>query len=400
MKNRSILDYLVKGRKSHKPTLLSFPLSQSVEHPSQTQELNQHEQHEIEPSLTPIQEVDQNEHEYETDPSSTPTQVGGNPGFMPCQEEEFDVDLLTHDPGKQKPILSYPINDQDVIRRLFIDKKPCRPKPKADFPQTPYGNKLRRFKAYWSDKYDWLEYSELNDAAFCFFCYLFKDTTNASEYDPFVDGGHKNWKKALETFEKHEGGFAFEIRSSIPRDESATSNNKGNFLELLEWLAGKSENVAKIVLISTPGNHQATAPSIKKDLIKCYVKETTRLIVESLDNDLFAILADEFSDVSHKEQMAICLRYLDNEGYVAEGFLGAVKVDDTSSKTLMATIKKLLANHSLSMSNIRGQGYDGTSNIRGALNGLRNLIMRNNPCAYYVHCFAHQLQLTVVAVAK
>ncbi|XP_074271502.1 uncharacterized protein LOC141595434 [Silene latifolia] len=66
----------------------------------------------------------------------------------------------------------------------------------------------------------------------------------------------------------------------------------------------------------------------------------------------------------------------------------------------MAAIKDLLDGHSLSMSNIRGQGYDGASNMRGELNGLRNLIMRNNPHAYYVHCFAHQLQLTLVAVAK
>ncbi|KAK9713778.1 hypothetical protein RND81_06G051100 [Saponaria officinalis] len=68
--------------------------------------------------------------------------------------------------------------------------------------------------------------------------------------------------------------------------------------------------------------------------------------------------------------------------------------------TLMASIKELLDEYSLSMSNICGQGYDGASNMRGELNDLRNLIMRNNPYAYYVHCFAHQLQLTLVVVAK
>ncbi|XP_074301513.1 uncharacterized protein LOC141632909 [Silene latifolia] len=95
-------------------------------------------------------------------------------------------------------------------------------------------------------------------------------------------------------------------------------------------LLEKGENIAKIVLSSAPGNHQATACSIQKDLIKCCGKETTRLIVEDLDNDLFAILADESSDVSHKEQLAICLSYLDKERYVAERFLSIVKVDDTS----------------------------------------------------------------------
>jgi hypothetical protein len=37
--------------------------------------------------------------------------------------------------------------------------------------------------------------------------------------------------------------------------------------------------------------------------------------------------------------------------------------------------------------------------MKGALNGLQKLIMDESPSAYYVHCFAHQLQLTPVAVA-
>ena len=38
--------------------------------------------------------------------------------------------------------------------------------------------------------------------------------------------------------------------------------------------------------------------------------------------------------------------------------------------------------------------------MRGEFNGLRALIMKGNGSAYYVHCFAHQLQLVIVAVAK
>ncbi|XP_052619725.1 uncharacterized protein LOC128126046 [Lactuca sativa] len=49
---------------------------------------------------------------------------------------------------------------------------------------------------------------------------------------------------------------------------------------------------------------------------------------------------------------------------------------------------------------IRGQGYDGASNMRGEFNGLKALILQENDIAFYVHCFAHQLQLVVVAVAK
>jgi len=45
----------------------------------------------------------------------------------------------------------------------------------------------------------------------------------------------------------------------------------------------------------------------------------------------------------------------------------------------------------LSIKQVRGQGYDGASNMRGELNSLKSLIMREISSAYYVHCFAHQL---------
>ena len=47
-----------------------------------------------------------------------------------------------------------------------------------------------------------------------------------------------------------------------------------------------------------------------------------------------------------------------------------------------------------------GQGYDGASNMNREFKGLKTLILRENESAYYIHCFAHQLQLALVAVAK
>nr|XP_016495141.1 PREDICTED: uncharacterized protein LOC107814271 [Nicotiana tabacum] len=38
--------------------------------------------------------------------------------------------------------------------------------------------------------------------------------------------------------------------------------------------------------------------------------------------------------------------------------------------------------------------------MQGEINGLKALILKDNPSAYCVHFFAHQLQLTLVAVAK
>ena len=52
------------------------------------------------------------------------------------------------------------------------------------------------------------------------------------------------------------------------------------------------------------------------------------------------------------------------------------------------------------MSNLRGQGYDRASNMQGDINGLKTLILKENKSAFYVYCFARQLQLTLVVIAK
>jgi hypothetical protein len=67
---------------------------------------------------------------------------------------------------------------------------------------------------------------------------------------------------------------------------------------------------------------------------------------------------------------------------------------------LKSAIQSLLICYHLILTQIRGQGYDGASNMKGEIKGLKTLIMKESPNAYYIHCFAHQLQLVLVAVAK
>jgi hypothetical protein len=139
---------------------------------------------------------------------------------------------------------------------------------------------------------------------------------------------------------------------------------------------------------------------IQKQLIASCAHETTKFVIEELGDECFAILADESSDAYQQEQLALCLRYVNKRGEPVERFLGLVHVEDTTSLTLKEAIQSLLIKYQLPLSRVRGQGYDGASNMKGHVNGLKKLIMDESPSAYYVHCFAHQLQLTLVAVAK
>ncbi|KDO39399.1 hypothetical protein CISIN_1g042551mg, partial [Citrus sinensis] len=89
----------------------------------------------------------------------------------------------------------------------------------------------------------------------------------------------------------------------------------------------------------------------------------------------------ESRDESKKKHMAIVLRFVDKDVTSKDG------------------IYSLLSHNNLNIQNIRGQGYDGTSNMWGEWNGLQALILKDCPYVYYIHCLAHRLQLALVVVS-
>uniref|UniRef100_A0A7N0RAE9 Zinc finger MYM-type protein 1-like n=1 Tax=Kalanchoe fedtschenkoi TaxID=63787 RepID=A0A7N0RAE9_KALFE len=151
-------------------------------------------------------------------------------------------------------------------------------------------------------------------------------------------------------------------------DESESSENMGNFHELLAWLDEFNDDVKQIVFKNAQGSYQMTCGGIQKDLINSCAKETTKLIIEEVKDDFFGILVDESSDASGEEYLAVCLRYIDRKGRLIERFLGIVHVEDTTAASLKSAIQSLLMGHSLSMSKIRGQSYNGASNMKDLLN--------------------------------
>ncbi|KAH9800823.1 TTF-type domain-containing protein [Citrus sinensis] len=115
---------------------------------------------------------------------------------------------------------------------------------------------------------------------------------------------------------------------------------------------------------------------------------------------LFSILIDKSRDISANDQMVVVLHYVDKNGYVIERFIRIEHVTSTTSISLKEALDRLFSRHGLSMSRLRGQGYNGASNMQGEFNGLKALILEDNKYAYFIYCFAHQLQLALISVAK
>ncbi|KAM3260989.1 hypothetical protein ACQJBY_051940 [Aegilops geniculata] len=140
--------------------------------------------------------------------------------------------------------------------------------------------------------------------------------------------------------------------------------------------------------------------TMQKELAKYCAMAVTKAIKEKMDGCLFTVLIDECRDISVKEQMVVVVRFLSKKGETIERFLGIKHVPDTTSASLKKALLEVFGTHGLLVAKLRGQGYDGASNMRGEFNGLQKLIRDENPYAFYIHCFAHQLQLVVVAVSR
>ncbi|KAL5563579.1 hypothetical protein UlMin_033326 [Ulmus minor] len=356
--------------------------------------------------------------------------MGKNGDITKSINLDISLDELETDPGLRIPISEYNPNIRDEVRRKYLLRGSCQPR-NHDFSLTQFGKQSRKFSSAWFDKYaNWLEYSIAKDAAFCLCCYLFKPSIGEQAGgDSFVGKGFSNFKKqdrlqihiggltsahnqawkkcqALKNQNQHIQSFYLKQSEQDRRlafrgdDKFEMSSNRGNFLELLQYTADQNHVVKAITLKNAPENLKLTSPDIQKEIVSDAAAETIDVIIKDIGDSLFSVIVDESRDISVKEQMAVVLLYVDKKGQVIERFVGIEHVANTTAPSLKAAIDKLFSRYGLSLCRLRGQGYDGASNLQGEFNGLKALILKENPYAFYVHCFAHQLQLFLVSVAK
>ncbi|XP_040381762.1 zinc finger MYM-type protein 1-like [Oryza brachyantha] len=311
-----------------------------------------------------------------------------------------------------------------MVRRKYLDRGPSHPCI-SKYPITVIGGKDRKFNPKWDP------------------------TNKAAGYDAFVTTGWSSWNKkfglrnhvgdinsahnqakrdcnALLSQDQHiyvslkrqcdadKIAYYTRLNGSVDvarvllkqglpfrgQDESESSLNKGNFKEFHAYTAQQNPALGKVTAHNAPGNNLMVSSEIQKDIIHCFAAEILRSILDEIGHDVFCLLVDESRDVSCKEQMAVVLRFVDKQGSIQERFVGLVHVKETTSAYLKSSIDALFVKYNLSLKQLRGQGYDGASNMRGEFNGLQSLIMRENGSAYYIHCFAHKLQLVIVAIVK
>ena len=83
------------------------------------------------------------------------------------------------------------------------------------------------------------------------------------------------------------------------------------------------------------------------------------LLSEIMEVSMYSMIADEASDVSHKEQLCIAIRWVDSSFQVHKTPLELINIPKTDSETLTSMIKNCLVRLALP---IGGQNHHVASN--------------------------------------
>jgi hypothetical protein len=101
--------------------------------------------------------------------------------------------------------------------------------------------------------------------------------------------------------------------------------------------------------------------------------------------------------------MPLILRCVDistNTIKIDEHFIEFIKVDDTTGKGLFNEIINVIKNLELNINDIRGQGYDNESNMKGKERGVQKRLLDINSKAFYTPCGCHSLNLVINDMAN
>ena len=347
-------------------------------------------------------------------------------------EDDDDDD----DDDETETILSNIDDDDPFVNKnpVFVSQKPCQP-----IISFPINNQNRKFSHLFYEKYKWLEYSIKNDSVHCFSCRYFDKTLKKTRNDTFINGS-RDWKNLARNLDKHDlserhkttyGHYINRITNSQPisaklssihekevalnrrnlstiieavyylanqglayrgHEENDVFKNNGNFLELLNFISKKDDELKKHLEKS---NSKYICHKSQNGIIGLISGQLKKHIINSIDY-FYSIIIDETMDIGKIEQVAFCVRYCNDNLEIFEKFLGFYSAITTTAEALTELILKLINSFKLNLKNLVGQGYDGAATMSGNKSGVATRIIKDHPNAIYVHCHNHKLNLALM----
>ena len=322
--------------------------------------------------------------------------------------------------------------------------KPNQPPASFVFPKSTTGSQKqkRSCQAKWFEEFKWLDYDEVRDCLTCFLCkkHLQKLDAEKNKEDAFLSTGFSNWKKALTSFKEHQNSkghiAALTFELTIPQCgnivEMTNENNKKQFQEnrlcllkviesiqylgrqglalrgddndensnLMQLLKLRSADVPQLKQWLEKKTEKYTSHDVQNEILILMANQVIRDVADEIRGSFFATICDEYTDIANKEQLTLCLRWVDENFIAHEEFIGFYEVKNIKSDTIVAAIRDALLRIQISLEKCRGQCYDGASNMLGKKSGVAKQISDIQPNAFSTHCHCHCLSLSVKTMTK
>jgi len=187
----------------------------------------------------------------------------------------------------------------------------------------------------------------------------------------------------------------------------------GVYLSILKLLAKHNQVFEQHLQSSSKIKY--TSKTITEEIIQILASETRNSILKKCKAaKFFTVIADSTTDISHIDQMAIMIRFVEINKeqkivIIPERslcFVPVKKGDASSLKDLIVNV--LFKQYELNPEYLVGQAYDGAAVMSGVHGGLQKKINDylkencNNEKAYapYIHCPSHQINLVLQNAAE
>ncbi|XP_060855033.1 52 kDa repressor of the inhibitor of the protein kinase-like [Metopolophium dirhodum] len=288
----------------------------------------------------------------------------------------------------------------DNEKKFKVFQNPWMPPLSYKFPVSD--KRRLSFQRHWMEQYSWLVFSDVAKGALCKVCVLFGRNhggRGGQELRSLVAIPFINWKKAKQIFDSHT------LRGKNETGKIGLTEppyNDGNFRAILRFRARSGDHFLKEHILSQTSDSRSmfTSPTIQNEIIDLCGNFIQENVVNRIKYaGFFTILADETQDISRYEQLALCIRYVDDSSadnvFIREDFLEFLHVKDVTASALATTIMQCIMTLGLDMEMLVGQGYDGAAVMSGQFRGVRTIISEKYPKAQFIHCSAHNLNLVL-----
>jgi hypothetical protein len=179
-------------------------------------------------------------------------------------------------------------------------------------------------------------------------------------------------------------------------DESESSNNRGNFIESLQFLSSYDSVIeGHFNSLKSSCAFSGLSGEIQNDLISSISSVIiSEIKAEIAEASFVSIMIDETPDISRREQLTTILRYVSNNS-VEERFLGYVDVSSERTAIVLSShVFSILEKFNCS-EKLVAQSYDGAAVMSSELNGVQSKVREKCSMAIFVPCHAHILNLVL-----